>query len=416
MSTLKDFAKAVCQRWTNLVAGQYTPPPCPTSKALYSLLEHVNYAAGHPEEGRYPKFNVTGTSAKQHIAGVWRFAEPRPLNVAELRRLIPATDSLKSAVHVEWDSANLLHIVGVHDIGTSWLRARQGLDYHYTAPATLLIEVERPNRLSVYQGQFQVGTFSDGEAETTRGLAMPLFLHNVVRGGLADLDDRIVQPKDEPPRIYSEFEFMAFWNCYAALANLIAAAGHGGALIVLPSAAEAKHSLLRRKYPMHDRSLSDAFVSFINARHEVGNEYYLRESEVQQDDSRLAQMDWKTKRAFDHLIECTQSVARFAQCDGAVVVSRSLEVLGFGCEIAAELRPDAKVFEVMHELRHERRQLDVEQFGMRHRSAVKFASQCSEAVILVISQDGPISAIWPEADGVHVRKGVHLVNANLPWA
>jgi hypothetical protein len=35
---------------------------------------------------------------------------------------------------------------------------------------------------------------------------------------------------------------------------------------------------------------------------------------------------------------------------------------------------------------------------------------------LVISQDGPISAVWFEGDKVVVRKGVNLVNMNMPWA
>lgn len=416
MNHLEDVAAAVCKRWKNLVAGEYVPPPCPPRAVLHSLLQIVNYAAGFPEEGRYPKFNVTATRVKQPTDGVWRFVDPRPLTVPELRRLIPATDHRKSAIHVEWNSAGSLRLAGVHDLGTSWHRAREGLSYHYSAPPTLFIEVERPNRLNIYQGAYRIAAFADGEADLNGDLATAFFLHESTRGGLLDLASRIKEPEDEPIREYDQFQFLALWNCYAAIANTISSTGHGGALVILPSRNAAETPLLRRKYRMNSTTLSDAFVDFINARHESANLYYLQDLGTKDEDGNLARLDSALRKAFDRLVESTRTVAHFAQCDGAVVISRSLEVLGFGAEIAADLRDDTVVLEIDKDFDTKPRALDVEQFGMRHRSAVKFASQCSGAVLLVVSQDGPISGIWGEAKIVRVRKGVRLVNMNLPWA
>lgn len=69
-----------------------------------------------------------------------------------------------------------------------------------------------------------------------------------------------------------------------------------------------------------------------------------------------------------------------------------------------------------HELAGENRPLDVEQFGMRHRSAIKLVSQQNDLRVLVVSQDGPISAVWWDKQQVFVRRGVSLVNMNIPWA
>lgn len=416
MMNLADVAKAVSARWNSLVTGDYVPPACPTASLLTSLLETINYAAGFPEEGRYPSFNVTVASADEKVEKIWRFDHARPLSVVELRRLIPATDARKSAVHVEWDSDGLLSIAGVHDLGTSWHRARTGLEYQYAAPATLLIEVERPNRINIYQRQFRIATFSDGNADLEASLDLLVFLHGATRGGLEDLASRIREPEHEPPRDYKEFEFIALWNCYAAIANSIAMTGHGGAVIIVPSRVETESPFLRRKYAIHCTSLSDALVDFMNARHEVCDQYYLRDVGEEVRDDLLARLDWKVKRAFDDLVENIRLVAQLAQCDGALVLSRSLEVLGFGCEIAAELRAGTVVCEVLKELGREHRELDVEQFGMRHRSALKLASQLRDAVVLVVSQDGPISGVWADAERVYLRRGVRLVNANLPWA
>ena len=59
--------------------------------------------------------------------------------------------------------------------------------------------------------------------------------------------------------------------------------------------------------------------------------------------------------------------------------------------------------------------LDIERFGMRHRSAAKLVSQQSDYCVLVISQDGPISTIWSEDGKINVKKNFYLVNLNLPW-
>lgn len=416
MMTASKIAKKVRERWNNLVAGQYVPPACPPLGVLTRIVEIINYAAGFPEEGRYPRFNVTITLAGTDPERVWRFSHPRTATVAELRRVLPAVNPRKSAVHIEWQNDNSVHIVGIHDMGTSWHRARVGLEYRYETPNAMLIEVERPNRFHIYQGQFRVATFSDGELDVAHGVPLTLFLHTPAEGGLSDLSERIVRPVEEPPREYFAFEFMALWNCYAAIVNSIVLAGHGGALILLPEHDAVETSLLRVKYRMREPGLANAFVSFINARHQSVDMICRRDSGEDIAPELLSHHDATLGWALNDLVENVRLAAQFAECDGAVVLTRALEVLGFGCEIAAELEAGASVYEVTDETRKVRRPLNVEHFGMRHRSAVKLVSQYREAVVLVVSQDGPVSGVWGDSEGIYVRRGLRLVNANLPWA
>ena len=60
--------------------------------------------------------------------------------------------------------------------------------------------------------------------------------------------------------------------------------------------------------------------------------------------------------------------------------------------------------------------MDIEQFGLRHRSAIKLISRQTKYTAIVVSQDGPISVIWSREGRVNVRKGVQLTNLNMPWA
>ena len=99
------------------------------------------------------------------------------------------------------------------------------------------------------------------------------------------------------------------------------------------------------------------------------------------------------------------------------MISEDLQVLGFGAEIRSELKPNTHVIEVIDDMRSVNKPLDVEHFGLRHRSAIKLVSRNNAASVLVISQDGPISFVSSDTPGqVKVRKGVNLTNMNMPFA
>ena len=261
-----------------------------------------------------------------------------------------------------------------------------------------------------------MATLSDGLIERSFGLEMHLSLHEPANRGLSAMIDDIVRPKFEHPKEFEGFEFIAIWNTYAAIANSISVAGHGGALIIVPSDQEIPKQFLKTKYSLNVNVLRSSFINFINARHVMGDLVARHENKEDISDERFSHASLKSKDAFAGLVEATQFVAQLSGCDGAIAVSDDLRLLGFGVEINAELKNGMQVFEVVREVPRDYRPLDVEQFGMRHRSAVKLVSQKIDLRVLVISQDGPISAIWFEKDRVLVRKGVNLVNMNIPWA
>jgi hypothetical protein len=416
-ATLAQVASALVKRWCSSIAGDYEAPPCPPVTTLRRLLTALNYASGVPEEGRFPRFSVVVAKADQPTEGVWRFERPRAFELSELRRMLPVTDVDKSALLVEFDDDGL-SIAGLVDMGTSWRRARIGLAYHYNAPPHMIVEVERPNRFSVYQGQFRVATFADGLLDMPFGLDLPLFLHDIVNAGIdEDLSPRLVRPRREPPKEFCSFEFTALWNCFAAIANSIAHASHGGTLVILPGAT-VDEKLAQVKYGLRSSRLADAFVKFMNARHRSADRYFDQDMGKRVAAGELAQLDRAWLLAFEEVVEAVRFIARLAQCDGAVLLTRGLELVGFGCELKATMAPGRQAVTKSRNWGGEEVPLDVEQFGMRHRSAVKYISQCPNAVALVISQDGPISGVWSKKkDGdIAVRTEPRLISMHLPWS
>jgi DNA integrity scanning protein DisA with diadenylate cyclase activity len=58
-------------------------------------------------------------------------------------------------------------------------------------------------------------------------------------------------------------------------------------------------------------------------------------------------------------------------------------------------------------------ELDSEQFGMRHRSAIKLCLQCDDIIVFVVSQDGGISLIWNKERKVYLKSDIKTTNLNM---
>ena len=414
-----DLARAVTNKWPNLVGGEeYIVPEIPSPKLLNAIFECSYLTAATQEEGRYPHFNLVvvrkGTDIRSVGAVPFKFEQSRPMDVSELRRLAPASDLGKSAVWVEFDE-NCAVIAGLADLGTSWSRARLGFAYNYRVPHCLIIQIDRPGRMKVYQGQFHIATLSDGDLVINGGLDLHVFLHETVNRGLESLAEHFEPPKIESPRDFEDFWFIAHWNIFASIANSISLSGHGGTLIIVDPQDSEVMSCLRIKYSGQFDALRNAFIEFINARNKTADFYEAAELEGKQVSKRVFEAESTLFTATDQLVEATRFIARLASCDGAIVVSPDFRLLGFGAEIRAEMKDDITVKNVINEMGREYASCDVEQFGMRRRSAVKLASRQERFVVLTVSQDGPISAIWREKQDVFVKRGVSLANMNMPW-
>jgi hypothetical protein len=415
---LADLAREVAKQWHNLVAGDYVAPDCPPLGVLKSILESSYLAASTTEEGRHPQFNVIVTPRSAQIADIevlFPFEQARPLSVSELRRLAPATDFKKSAIWAGYEGKSVA-ILGLVDLGTSWHRARLGFTYNYRVAHNLIVQADRPGRLKVYQGQFQVATLADGEISMSRGTDFHLFLHQVVNRGLERLIDKFSTPKFEHPRDFEGFWFIAHFNVFAAIANSISLSGHGGMMLILDIESDQPMSHLRVKYSGHADMLRDAFIKFINARNKTADLYEKAEQEMKPPSSAIFKAELSQHAATESLIEAIRFVAQLAGCDGGILLSPDLTLFGFGTEIRAEMADKMSVLEVVTEMPKNYKICDVEQFGMRHRSATKLVSQVRDALVLAISQDGPITAVWRDGSNVFVKRGVSLTNMNMPLA
>jgi DNA integrity scanning protein DisA with diadenylate cyclase activity len=86
-------------------------------------------------------------------------------------------------------------------------------------------------------------------------------------------------------------------------------------------------------------------------------------------------------------------LANLAAIDGAVVLDKQLQVLGFGAEVSAELPAPEAVWRALDVDGAERVAEPVENVGTRHRAAYRFAQRHPQGLAIVISHDGGVSFV-----------------------
>lgn len=95
----------------------------------------------------------------------------------------------------------------------------------------------------------------------------------------------------------------------------------------------------------------------------------------------------------DALLELAHTIADFADVDGAVVMNKRMEVVGFGGEIVGELPDVPRVMHALDPEGVEREEETTDRVGTRHRSVYRLCSGVPEAVAIVVSQDGGVRLV-----------------------
>jgi len=185
------------------------------------------------------------------------------------------------------------------------------------------------------------------------------------------------------------------------LARLIVDQGHGGTILVVPDAEGdwlGSIDPFAFKFSAPDNTAQEWIRQRLKDEQSHG-EVFLRVSSLNLSDEdkeivslALSSRPWVPREAVQH-------VAPLANCDGAIVITANLRVLGFGAKITAREHAAATLCRLdpvpgLQELKP----CPLEDFGgTRHQSAARFVSVHKDAVAIVVSQDRYMSVVhWSE--------------------
>lgn len=398
-----DLAYALRHRWPAVTDTALPAPP-----ALTQLISVAYQASLLSEEARPVVGQLVFASSavlEAHAAGqpgehLLVFAPSRPYTEQELRRLTATVQQAGNLLAVDEDADGHLRIWGLLAARHTWDLARetQGAAPESPLPA-LLLRVAGPGNLVFYDGPTRVLTLMQGRVDGHGFVQFPVAWG---RGRFAEALDYIHREvqRDHPTAapVPDELIVQLSQHFQRRIIARVRASGHGG-LLVFGSADGAGRvgpaGVLQPKYGVQSASAGPRFrhvlLAIIGRLQELGDVSWAQYQ--QSGDAQLRALEAELGRLADLL-------ADLMAVDGALLLTKRMEVLGFGVEIHAPLMAANEVYRAL-DLEASAVQAEAaDSGGTRHRAAYRLCLADPDSLVVVISQDGGVKFVHQHAGKV----------------
>jgi len=381
-----------------------TPLSLP-SALLEDALAAAFQASLMVEEARATRFRLLLTSPEQlpdagtPNQGVLRlkFDHGRPLYADELRRLAPAVpfETALIGAHAEHGK---LRIWGVAHSGPAWLAPTWGgrsIVPNWTYDP--IIHVTGPGQLAVRCAGQLIGALERGLVVDA---ALDVFDSNwlralfarerqVIQEEHAALQAQVASRTSVEPSLIGKVAQQMLRRAI----QLVRGARHGGLILIVDTAGGTERPLrgLRLKYSFAQDEPSHRYrtllfqiveaVASVTAKDSVGWLDFASNQSVRFEELEQA------------LFEHSRVLANLTAIDGALVLDKRFDVLGFGAEVSAELPTPERVWRAVDAEAQVRKPEEIENVGTRHRAAYRFVNDHPDGLAVVVSQDGAVSFV-----------------------
>ena len=394
------FAQHVAEAWGSLESH---PPELISLRCLTNVLDVAYQSSFLMEEGQPVRCRVIVSEFADWKQGegpptgfhVLRFAEPRPFTAQEIRKLAPAASYYRSIRGVRLDEEERLTIWGIIQTGTRWVNRVEGGRFDGTPlPPQFVVHILGAGRLMAACGYQRLLELNSGQIlksglDPFQSQWMPIHFRSFREWLL----ERLKATRLEGAEVEGCFIRTMAQSVVRRILSLVRSRGHGGMLIFLPQDSadiNALASNLRIRCPFESRPATEHFselmlrgmtrLSLVGHRHGYQSVTWSDYQKI--DDPTLAEID-------ESFYEIAHLFADMMAVDGALVLTKRLEVIGFGGEVLGE-RAVSEVFRSLDlEGEHTERER-ADSSGTRHRSAYRFVSEVPESLVIVVSQDGAI--------------------------
>ncbi len=428
----KDLALLVTKTWNEYKHRDLgTINALPDPAQLESLLSTCYQASLLREEALPVTFRIVFADPELFPAnqgppeGFHRleFSTSLPFSAQVLRRLSTAANFPRALIGVRINDDPGPEIWGIIHSGPRWLQSLQGGRASAPQlPGVLVVHVTGAGNLEVSLGGIDLGQLSDGRvfgpsmnvfqsrwlqetfsAVRTERLEIHQLSREKANSQWAHLDPDLTRVIDQHMMKRMIAAVRAFHN--------------GGTLIMLPPE-EAREiclqtELLSAKYQFVEGEPRARFrtliISVMNTLAEIGAQNDTKKTIGWNDyqesaDPRIASLD-------EAIFEVSHLIAALSTCDGAVLLTKRFELLGFGAEIHCHTIEVETVARAL-DLEGERSRLESTQsVGTRHRAAYRLCHKLQDALVIVISQDGAVQFVRWKND--HVMYWDHQASFNF---
>jgi hypothetical protein len=343
---------------------------------LSTMIETAFWAGLVPNEGRTTR--VALAIGGEDLPGATAFVTSCPYEESVIAKLAPAVP--------------VGHCLGV-SVANGTLRI-WGFAPAITARIlnTVRIELAEPGTVRVDVGPFRPYAVLDGRSNdiiAASGSDLAHYLYRRLRKAFPE-DDII--------------ETQATWReclALAQLVRLILGDGHGGTVLLVPdSKGEWEKSLkpFPFRFNVPNAILRDVIRKELEDADDQGKALVELSQASLSEDVKNRIMGGLYPINSDHRV-AIEMIATFAKVDGAVVMTRDMQILGFGAKIAFQSEQEVPVckFKPVPNAQEVLRLRLEDTGGMRHQSAARFVEAQRDAAAIVVSQDRHVSLMnWDD--------------------
>lgn len=328
-----------------------------------------------------------------------RFDKPRVLDEQEIRRLAPAAKMQRAMIGVVGETPSSLQIWGLVQTGPGWLHSIQGGRARGAPmPEALIVAVTGPGRILVSRGGVTIAKLAAGRIT---GRSPDVFDSKWLPDACADGRHDVLAAHELASTSALPVTPGLLRRVDQQLVRRIIAnvrlSHHGGAIILLPHeeaervAATGKPIALKYRFADEEprrryRSLQLLLLAALVEDARRGGRAPTWESYVESTHPDLVTID-------QALLELAHTIAGLADVDGAVVMNKRFEVIGFGGEIVGDLPDVPRVMHALDPEGEDREEEGTDRVGTRHRSLYRLSAAIPGAVGIVVSQDGSVRLV-----------------------
>ena len=311
-----------------------------------------------------------------------------------------------------------MRIWGLINSGTRWLRDIQGgRRAGVPLPSVPVVHVDAPGSIEAYKGHELIGKLQGGRLSGSR--ADPFqseWLPGQFSGFLEDLAQRHKAARNRAQELSGEgwaslepdLPLRIAERMMKRVISVLRDARHGGTVLFVPTGTAGdsfrERSYIDLTYPFEDvgarRGFPELVVDILNRLAQLYGPVDEHEPRAVGWPQFETTTDDGIETLDEALFETAHLIAGLAAADGAVVMSKQNDLLGFGGMISGRVPDVERVWRALDLEGDEVAEERTGNVGSRHRSAYRLCGALPGAVAVVISQDGGVRFVCQK--GGHV--------------
>ena len=372
MDEIRTFVERYCEHFNDSGLVTEEAQELPPAEEIISLCSTLLNVSCMREEGHFSSFRVCFLQPDSNFLDAYvyahclRFEKPVPFTVKDLRKLTPAINPGMSYLVLDLNHKPLM-VTGIIAACTTWDKVIAGeLSDGSMMPMIPNLYVKAPGEIDGCLGENTIVSYSFGSTVISR---YDVFRDSLIAHALREGSSVAEQER-------THFLSRVLWK--------VDRYRHGGTILIVPSA--------------------ESCAGFIDIKYKLPCDFLFNEEK--------SLIDISSSVRENELVSYSDFIAKLTTVDGAVLLTKDLDLIGFGVEILTDKmeqkEPPMKFITSDNTVDEGRRFNDN---GTRHRSGYRFAHEVESSVVIIVSQDGAVKACTKNQGDVVVYDNIALTVA-----